>query len=146
LRPGPADVGEVVEPVQVGPGGEVIQHVDPAEFAHRQLDESGALGRVAEKARLHLVPVLERLDGGERQADLGVQSADDQPPPPGSLHGLPEGLVFERVHRRPVDRLDAVKLGHDRRQSRSVEAEFRTCGSTTLAGVSDRMTSNVSFW
>src|ERR1022692_2538290 len=41
---------------------------------------------------------------------------------PCCLHGLSKGLVLEGVHRRPVDRLDAVKLGQDRRERRSVEA------------------------
>ena len=44
-RGSPVLVGEVLEPVEVRPGGEVEQHVDPAELAHRQLDELRALGR-----------------------------------------------------------------------------------------------------
>ena len=39
----PLLVGEAFERVQVGPGGEVVQHVDPAELAHRQVDEPRAL-------------------------------------------------------------------------------------------------------
>jgi hypothetical protein len=46
----------------------------------------------------HLVPVLQRLHGGEGEADLGVQRADDQPLAPGRLHRLAEGLILERVH------------------------------------------------
>jgi hypothetical protein len=46
----------------------------------------------------HVVPVLQRRNGGEREADLCVEPADYQPPSPGCLHGLPEGLVLERVH------------------------------------------------
>jgi hypothetical protein len=42
-----------VEPVEVGRGSEVEQHVDPAELTHRQLDKRPALGGVGETARLH---------------------------------------------------------------------------------------------
>jgi len=51
-----------------------------------------------------------------------VQSTDDQALAPGGLHRRAEGRILERVHRRPVDRLDAVELGQDRRQRRPVQA------------------------
>jgi hypothetical protein len=52
LRGSPLLVGEVLQPVEVRPGGEVVQHVDPAELAYRQLDDLRAVGRVAEATRL----------------------------------------------------------------------------------------------
>src|SRR6476660_1227022 len=38
------------------------------------------------------------------EADLGVESTDDQPLAPGGLHRLTEGLILEGVHGAPVDR------------------------------------------
>jgi hypothetical protein len=75
-----------------------------------------------------LVAVLQRLDGCEREADLRVESPDDQPLAPGCLDRLAKRLILERAHRRPVDRLDAVELGEDRRERRPVEAEPDTYG------------------
>jgi hypothetical protein len=48
----PLLVGEVLEPAEVGPRGEVEQHVDLAELAYRQIDELRAFCGIAETARL----------------------------------------------------------------------------------------------
>jgi hypothetical protein len=52
------------------------------------------------------------------------EPGDYQPPPPRSRYRLPERFVLERVHRRPVDWLDSVELGQDRRERGSVEADL----------------------
>jgi hypothetical protein len=52
LRGTPLLVGEVLEPAEVGSGGEVEQHVDSAVLAHRQLDELRAFGGITETTRL----------------------------------------------------------------------------------------------
>src|SRR5207245_4929901 len=62
------------------------------------------------------------LDGCEREADLGVKPAEDQPLASGLLYRLTEGAILERVHRRAVDHLKAGKLGEDRRLGRPVDA------------------------
>jgi hypothetical protein len=59
----------------------------------------------------HLVPVPQGLDACEREADLRVKPADDQSLATCCRHCLAKGGVLERVHRRPVDRLDAGELG-----------------------------------
>jgi hypothetical protein len=74
----------------------------------------------------HLVAILEGLDACKRQADFGVEPADDQSLLPGGLHGSAEGRVLEGVHRGPIDRLDAVKLGEDRWKSGAIEAVLDT--------------------
>jgi hypothetical protein len=52
LRGPPLLVGEVLEPVEVGSGGEVEQHIDPAELAYREFDELRAFAGVTETTRL----------------------------------------------------------------------------------------------
>jgi hypothetical protein len=74
----------------------------------------------------HLVVILEGLDACKRQANFGVESADDQSLLPGGLHGFTEGRILEGVHRGPVDRLDAVELGQDRCERGAVEAVLDT--------------------
>ena len=77
----PLLVGEVLEPVEVGPGGEVVQDVDPAELAHRQLDELRALGGIAEATGLQRHHLATRgphdLNGLFRGLDRDV-AADEQ--------------------------------------------------------------------
>jgi len=115
----------------------------------------------------HVVPVLQRLNGSEREADLRVQPADDQPPSSCCLLGLPKGFVLERfiddrsigstpsssartdgsvgpfetelhAHRRKDDR-HAIRLGGLGQQP---DMQLDQVGGR----LSDRMTSNISFW
>src|SRR2546427_4436449 len=69
-----------------------------------------------------LVTGFQRLDGCEREADLGMEPAEDQPLASGLLYGFTEGAILERVHRRTVDHLQARQLGEDRRLGRPVDA------------------------
>lgn len=113
-----------------------------------------------------VVAVFQGLDGREREADLRVEAADDQARTLGRLHRFAERLVLERVHRIPVDRLDAVELGHDRGKRRTVEAgpdahgreyDRQAEGHGSLGQQADlyfdevgarlrAVTSNISFW
>jgi hypothetical protein len=80
----------------------------------------------------HVVAVFQGLDGREREADLRVEPADNQSLTPSRLHRFAERLVLERVHRRPVDRLDPVELGQDRRKRRPVAAGADTTVVSTI--------------
>src|SRR5439155_23761266 len=67
-------------------------------------------------------PAFQCLHRRERQANLGVESTEDQPLAPGLLYGFPEGAILERVHRPAVDHLYAGKLGEERRGRRPIDA------------------------
>jgi hypothetical protein len=71
-----------------------------------------------------LVTVLQSLNHRERQANLGVEPAKDQPFAPAVLHGVAEGAILECVHRGAIDRLETGKLRQDRRKRRTVDAVF----------------------
>ena len=77
----PVFVGHALDPAEVRPAREVEQHVDPAEPAHRQVDESRAFGRIAEDAWLerHHLPAdgRDQLECFFRRLDRHV-TADDQ--------------------------------------------------------------------
>jgi len=53
-----------------------------------------------------------------------VEAADDQPLAPGRRHRVAERLILERIHRRPVDRLDVRQLGEDRGLRRAKDSVF----------------------
>jgi hypothetical protein len=62
-----------------------------------------------------------------------VESTDDQPLAPGGVHRLTEGLILEGVHGAPVDRLDALQLGENRRAGGAVEAEVDANGRQSIS-------------
>ena len=85
--------------------------------------EAGAMGVVAGAADrvddgIDVVALPQRVEGGERHADLGPEGAQDQLAPPGGAHGGEEFGVLPRVGRRPVDRRVVLEqfgeLGHGR--------------------------------
>src|SRR6266480_5257402 len=88
-------------------------------FPYTTLFRSAADG-IGDEHRL--VTVFQRLDGCEREADLGMEPAEDQPLASGLLYRLTKGAILERVHRRAVDHLKAGKLGEDRRLGRPIDA------------------------
>ena len=114
--------------------------------------------------KLCLVTGLERLDHGEREADLGLQCTEDQPLAPRRRHSVTERLTLERVRRRRSIGLDALQFGSDRWQvgplvpdsTPMVEstigtsnafaalASQRVWSSIRAAGVSERIDSNWS--
>ena len=58
---------------------------------------------------VHLVPVAQRVERGERHADLGPERAEDELPAPGRADCLHELRVLPGVHGGAVERRAALE-------------------------------------